>query len=331
MKARVNTDRRELPGLHPRLRVGRAGALCGRTFVLACLRYLVRTLLLTLALIAALTHSALAAPPALALVRQLSSNDRARPHDFVVHVTPPQLDICVGSDAFFTVDVGQVGDSTDPVTLSATGQPAGASASFVPNPVTPPASSSLTIGGTAAALPGSYTVTVVGAAGALVHDDTVILNISNAQPALPVLLAPANGALNVVLRPTFTWNQAAYATAYDIEVGTDPDFSYVAAAAGGVTDVSWTPDSDLDPGTVYYWRVRAVNGCGITPYSAAFTFTTAPTPTPTEPPTGVQLSRLDSGSPPQAARGWLPAALLLTAAVAAGAAIYQRRSHTWPR
>jgi len=296
-----------------------------------CRRLLVGKLLLTLALTAALAHAALAAPPAPALAGQLTWNDRTRPYDFVITVTPAQVDICAGSDAFFTVDVGQVGNATDPVTLSATGQPAGASASFVPNPVTPPASSSLTIGSTAAALPGSYTVTVVGVSGALVHDDAVILNVSNAQPALPTLLAPANGALNVVLRPTFTWNQAAHATAYDIEVGTDPDFSYVAAAAGGVVGVSWTPDSDLDPGTVYYWRVRAVNGCGITPYSAAFTFTTAPSPTPTEPPTGVQLSRLESDRRPLAARGWLLAAVLLTAAVAAGAAVYQRRSHTWPR
>ena len=296
-----------------------------------CLRYLVRSLLLALALTAALTHSALAAPPAPALARQLTWNDRTRPHDFVITVTPPQVDICAGSDAFFTVDVGQVGNSTDPVTLSATGQPAGASANFIPNPVTPPASSSLTIGVSAAALPGSYTITVVGAAGALMHDDAAILHVANAAPALPTLLAPANGALNVVLRPTFTWNQAAHATAYDIEVGTDPDFSYVAAAAGGVVGVSWTPDSDLDPSTVYYWRVRAVNGCGITPYSAAFTFTTAPTPTPTAPPTGVQLSRLDADSRTLAARGWLPVARLLAAAAAAGAAVYQRRRRTQPR
>jgi hypothetical protein len=284
-----------------------------------------------LALTAALPHSALAAPPAPALARQLTWDDRTRPHDFVITVTPAQVDICAGSDAFFTVDVGQVGDSTDPVMLSATGQPTGASASFAPNPVTPPAISSLTIGSTAAALPGSYPVTVVGAAGALVHDDTVILKVSNAAPALPTLLAPANGALNVAVRPTFTWNPAAYATAYDIEVGTDPDFSYVAAAEGGVVHTSWTPDSDLDPSTVYYWRVRAVNGCGITPYSAAFAFTTAPSPTPTEPPTGVQLSGLDSGDRPSPVRGRLRALLLLTAAVATGAAMYQRRRHAQPR
>lgn len=298
--------------------------------MVVCLRYVVRTLLLTLALTGALTHSALAAPPAPALVRPLTWNDRDSLLDFTLAVTPARIDICAGSDALFTVDVGQVSDASDPVMLSANGQPAGASASFVPNPVTPPASSSLTIGDTAAALPGSYRVTVVGTSGAFVHDHAVMVNVSNVEPALPILLAPANGALNVVIRPTFIWNQAAHATAYDIEVGTDPDFSYVVAAEGGVVQTSWTPDSDLDPSTVYYWRVRAVNGCGITPYSPAFTFTTAPTPTPTQPPTAVQLSRLDFVGRASAVRGRLPAALLVTLAVVIGAAV-RRRRHTWPR
>ena len=86
------------------------------------------------------------------------------------------------------------------------------------------------------------------------------------------------------------------------------------AAEGGVIGASWTPITDLDPGTVYFWRVRATNGCGITPYSVAFTFTTAPT----TPPTGVQLSCLDSGRRAPATPGWLLAAVLFTVAVVAG-------------
>ena len=252
--------------------------------------------------------------------RHAPPNGRQRWPGFILRVTPEQVDICRGNDAWFTVHADQMTGFSDPITLDVSGQPAGTGSSFAPNPLTPPGSSLLTISDTAAAALGRYQLTVVGSSGSQTGHDTVILTVSNVAPALPTLLAPADGALHVAVRPTFTWNMAAYATAYDIEVGTDVNFATVVAAAGGVIGAAWTPPDDLDPGVVYFWRVRALNGCGITPYSVAFSFTTAPA----TPPTGVQLSRLAAGSRAPAVSLWLPAGLITVAAVI-GVAVGRRR------
>ncbi len=252
--------------------------------------------------------------------RHAPPNGRQRWPGFILRVTPEQVDICRGNDAWFTVYADQMTGFSDAITLDVSGQPTGTGSNFAPNPLTPPGSSLLTISDTAAAALGRYQLTVVGSSGSQTGHDTVILTVSNVAPALPTLLTPADGALNVAVRPTFTWDTAAYATAYDIEVGTDVNFATVVTAAGGVVGAAWTPPDDLDPGVVYFWRVRALNGCGITPYSVAFSFTTAPAP----PPTGVQLSRLAAGSRAPATRLWLPVGLAIAAAVI-GVAVGRRR------
>ena len=69
-------------------------------------------------------------------------------NDFTVDATPAALDICAPDDAVYTVNVGKLGSFSGVVTLGASGTPAGTTASFSANPVTPPGSSTLTIGNT---------------------------------------------------------------------------------------------------------------------------------------------------------------------------------------
>jgi len=95
---------------------------------------------------------------------------------FTLNVTPSSQAICAPDDAIYTADVGSILGYTDPVALSAGGNPAGTSVLFSVNPVTPPGSSSLTIGNTSAATAGSYTLTVTGVS-------SVYICSSRAKPA----------------------------------------------------------------------------------------------------------------------------------------------------
>src|SRR5690606_16240805 len=70
---------------------------------------------------------------------------------FGVSATPESLDICTPTDGIFNVDVTLNETFTDPVTLAATGNPAGTTATFSPPSDVPPFSSVLTIGNTGAA------------------------------------------------------------------------------------------------------------------------------------------------------------------------------------
>ena len=159
------------------------------------------------------------------------------------------------------------------MTLSASGNPG--SAGFSVNPVTPPGSSVMTISGAAA---GVYNFNVVGtAAGPNVHQTPVGLTVQAASPGAPVLTAPANDALNVPATPTFTWNAAAGASSYSIQVATDAAFTNVVASASGIAATTWSGAS-LNTNTMYYWRVWADNACGVGTNSATFTFTTVAAP-----------------------------------------------------
>ncbi|HPK65195.1 MAG TPA: S8 family serine peptidase, partial [Thermoanaerobaculia bacterium] len=88
----------------------------------------------------------------------------AQEPDFTLRVDPKKLALCAPADASFAVEVGSILGFANPVTLTATGQPAGSTATFSTNPVTPPGSSILTIGNTGAAAVGSYTVAIGGTA-----------------------------------------------------------------------------------------------------------------------------------------------------------------------
>ena len=183
-------------------------------------------------------------------------------NDFTVNATPAALNVCAPDDAAFSVNVGKLGGFSGVVTLGASDNPDGTTASFSANPVTPPGNSMLTIGNTGAAAAGSYNITVTGTAGALSRTNTVRLDLSTAPPAAPVLVAPAYGVTGVPTTPILSWNAAAGATAYTLEVATDPVFVNIVHTASGLTATSYTLPAALSTGTTYFWHVWAENACG---------------------------------------------------------------------
>jgi hypothetical protein len=191
---------------------------------------------------------------------------------FSVSVTPGSLDLCAPGDAVYSVDVGSILGYSDPVSLSASGNPAGTFANFSVNPVTPPGSSTLTIGNTAAAAAGSYSIDVTGTSTAGVKSRGVGLNLFDIVPAPATLLTPANGAVDVSFKPAFSWTAVAQAVGYLLEVATDAGFANIVYGASetGTSHISAVP---LSANTTYYWRVTAGNVCGAGT-SATFSLTT---------------------------------------------------------
>ncbi len=95
-------------------------------------------------------------------------------------------------------------------------------------------------------------------------------------PAVPVLTAPANGAADVALTPTLSWNASNGATSYEVFFGTTSSPPLV--ASGGAT--SYSPGT-LNSGATYYWSVTAANSVA-TAASATWSFTTASVVTPAQ-------------------------------------------------
>lgn len=195
--------------------------------------------------------------------------------DFQMQVTPGSQAICAPQDGSYAVSLESVQGFSSPVALTAVDLPAGVAATFSANPVTPPGASSLTIGNTVAAAPGRYSFSVVGVAPTATHTSTVGLDIYAGLPMAPTLQQPADGALAVFQRPTFTWSSDVNVTSYTLEVAKDAEFTQTVLSVAGLTTTSYTPTANLAGGQVYYWRVRANNVCGEGSFSAPHHFTTA--------------------------------------------------------
>lgn len=186
------------------------------------------------------------------------------------------IEVCAPADGMIAVDLAAVGAFGDAVDLAASGNPAGTSASFDTDPVTPPGSSTLTVSGTGGAAAGTSMVTVEGTASFFSRSATTAMTIFDAVPGTPGLTTPADGALNQPTLPTFVWQAAAGVSGYTLEIATDPAFSNVVETIM-TTETQAAPSTDLDTSIHYYWRVTGANACGDSP-SAIFDFFTEAAP-----------------------------------------------------
>jgi hypothetical protein len=95
-----------------------------------------------------------------------------------------------------------------------------------------------------------------------------------AAPAAPAAVAPAANAVNVSVRPTFSWNEVVTATKYRLQVAADNQFAQVVRDTVVFERTSVTLLRRLAGDTPYFWRVNAGNIGGDSPYSTARLFTT---------------------------------------------------------
>ncbi len=199
--------------------------------------------------------------------------------DFRLAIEPDSTAVCAPADAIFDITIEQIQGFSEPVTLEVDGLSAGPSTSFTTNPVTPPGTSQLTIGNTAAMTPGSHEFDVVGTSSpsSFVQQATATLDVFDATPVAAIPVSPSNGATGVSLLPTLGWDPVAQAATYRVQVATDAGFSDIVASAE-VDSPAYTLEAPLAPETVAYWRVGASNPCGDGGWSTTFNFTTRAIP-----------------------------------------------------
>jgi hypothetical protein len=88
--------------------------------------------------------------------------------------------------------------------------------------------------------------------------------------------SPELGATDVSLQPTLGWGAMGGADYYNLQVATDSDFSDVVIEEE-TEGTAYTPDSDLEKNTTYYWRVQGCTDDGeCSDWSSTGHFTTGP-------------------------------------------------------
>jgi subtilisin family serine protease len=101
----------------------------------------------------------------------------AAPGDFGLTATPASATVVAGQNAAYTVAVSSSGGFAGSVSLSVSGLPSQASASFAPNPLAAPGSSTLTVRTSRLTTRGTFTLTITGRGGSLSHATTVTLAV----------------------------------------------------------------------------------------------------------------------------------------------------------
>ena len=200
---------------------------------------------------------------------------------FGIAATPLNQSICTPANATINVAAHGYNNFAGSTTLSATGQPPGASVNFsapVINSV--PGNSTLTIGNTAGIAAGNYTINVGGVGGApsAERNRAVGLSVFTVLPTAPTLVSPAANAVGVSPSPTLSWNAVTQGVNYVVEVANDAAFTNIVFSSPASPETTIRVNVVLTAGTTYFWRARAANTCGsgLNSVTRSFTVRLAP-------------------------------------------------------
>lgn len=153
-----------------------------------------------------------------------------------------------------------------PINLTATGNPAGTTVSFVPNPVIPGNSTVVTLTGLSTLIPGNYPITVTGTSGAIVK--TVVLTYTVLPGIGPAIgTAPVAKQVCSGLNTSFTV-VAATGTGYQWQISTNGGGAWNNVTNGGVYSGATTTTLNITGATIamntYQYRVIVNGQCGST-------------------------------------------------------------------
>lgn len=181
---------------------------------------------------------------------------------------------CAGpTTASITLGTTTVSGFSTPINLTASGNPAGTTVSFSPDPLTPGNSTVVTLNGVNTLFNGSYNVTVSGTAGA--HTRTRVLTFIVQTGTGPAITTPpSNQAVCVGTNATFS-AAATGAVSYQWQVSTDGGANYANVPTGG-NGTSYTASNVTTAANNYRYRILANGQCGIT--TSAFATLTVQTP-----------------------------------------------------
>ena len=117
-----------------------------------------------------------------------------------------------------------------------------------------------------------YSINIEGNSATKNQNTVALLIVIASDLETVTLIAPSDGATEVSLSETLTWEEEINASSYSVEVANDASFTQIISSGTVVSNVYET--NNLDKETTYFWRVKAVSNCNESTFSTAFSFTT---------------------------------------------------------
>jgi hypothetical protein len=182
--------------------------------------------------------------------------------DFSLSTSPTSLSVTQGTSGSATISTASSGGFNSAISLSASGLPAGVTASFSPASIAAPGNgnSTLTFSANSTATTGTANVTITASGGGVMHTTTVALTINAAaSPNFTVTASPASlsvtqgGSGNTTISTTVSggFNSAVSLSASGLPTGVTASFSpaSIAAPGGGSSTLTFTASSTATIGT----------------------------------------------------------------------------------
>jgi hypothetical protein len=190
--------------------------------------------------------------------------------DFSISASPSSVSAVTGGSVNTTVSTTVSGGFNSAVSLSASGLPAGATATFTPTSIAAPGSGSSTLklsAGTAAA--GTYTVTVTGSGGGKTHTTTVSFTVTTtATPDFSLAVSPSSvsvatgGSATATASTTVTggFNSAVALSVSGLPAGASGSFSPASIAAPGSGSSTLTISTGTAAAGTYSLTITGTGG-----------------------------------------------------------------------
>ncbi|MEL7120601.1 MAG: proprotein convertase P-domain-containing protein, partial [Bacteroidota bacterium] len=101
------------------------------------------------------------------------------------------------------------------------------------------------------------------------------LIVSNTSPLPVEPILPLNQQREISINPLFSWKSGNQDASFKIQLSEDSLFNTIFLEEENLDTTAFELNSDLPPGTVFYWRVQAFNLCGDAFWSTVRSFRTA--------------------------------------------------------
>jgi len=192
-------------------------------------------------------------------------------NDFSMAVSPTSGSVNPGSSLTATVSTTLTSGAAQTVTLSASGLPSGATASFSPASVSSGSSSTLTLATASTTPAGTYTVTITGTGASATHTATFTLTVNGTGTETVTVSSPGNqtstaGTAISTLQISATDSQGKALTYSATGLPAGLSISSSGAITGtpttaGTSSVTVTASSGTASGsTTFSWTVNPVSG-----------------------------------------------------------------------
>ena len=190
----------------------------------------------------------------------------------VLNFTNLEYEVCQPNDLITTFDYETYLGFNEEVTFSVPNPPLGLDIAFSPVTAVNDTTVTVTFSNTGSVPEALYAIEIEATSASITKN--IVLDLRVYDDVFPdaILLAPADGAVDISAKTFLEWEDTASYTSYEVEIATDSLFNDI-IEVNTVSTNTYSP-LNLNYETSYFWRVKPINGCGEGEPSQPFDFTT---------------------------------------------------------